>query len=77
MCLKLSKEFNRLEDWLNMLLKTYKYHPSCGLAKTINFYLNRLLRHDDINFCGDKRCDYLTMQRYWCWQSKQKNGQHP
>ncbi len=69
MGLKSSKEFIRIEDWLSMLIKTYKHHPSRGLAKTISFYLKKLLHHDDIHFCGDKRCDYLAMQRYWLWQS--------
>lgn len=68
MCLKLSPEFKQLENWLNILIITYLDHPSCGLAKTINYYLSRLLHHDDINFDGGKHCDYLAMQKYWRWQ---------
>jgi len=71
MCLKSSQEFLQLENWLTLLITTYKEHPSLGLAKTISYYLNRLLNHDDINFCGDKRCDYLVMQKFWQWQSSQ------
>jgi hypothetical protein len=72
MTTKTSKEFTRLESWLSMLLSTYKTYPSTGLAKTISYYLTTVLRHDDINFCGDKRCDYLAMQRYWHWQATKK-----
>lgn len=68
MRLKSSPEFIQLETWLNMLITTYKEHPSCGLAKTINYYLSRLLSHEDINFYDDKRCGYLSMQKYWRWQ---------
>jgi hypothetical protein len=70
MCLKASSEFLQLEDWLSLLITTYKDHPSCGLAKTINYYLLRLLRHDDINFCGNKRCEYLIMKKFWKWQAR-------
>jgi len=69
MCLKPSPELLQLDKWLNILIMTYKDHPSYGLAKTINYYLNRLLHHDDISFCGEKRCDYLLMQKYWHWQA--------
>ena len=69
---KLSREFLRLETWLTLLITTYKSHPSKGLAQTINFYLTSLLHHDDIHFCGDKRCDYLAMQRYWHWHAMKK-----
>lgn len=68
MCLEVSSEFKQLETWLNILIVTYGDHPTCGLAKTINYYLNRLLHHNDIHFDGDKRCDYLSMQKYWRWQ---------
>ncbi|MDP7593790.1 MAG: hypothetical protein QF552_14045 [Litorilituus sp.] len=68
MCLKSSSEFLQLENWLTILIATYKTHPNLGLAKTINYYLSRLLNHDDIHYCGDKRCDYLIMQKYWRWK---------
>ena len=73
MCLKSSSEFLQLERWLTILIATYKDHPTCGLAKTINYYLERILHHDDIHFCngerGEKRCDYLIMQKFWRWQA--------
>lgn len=59
----------QLETWLTILLTTYKVHPSRGLAKTISYYLARILRHDDIFICGEKRCDYLLMQKFWSWKS--------
>jgi len=76
MCLKASVEFNQLENWLNILIFTYKDHPSYGLAKTINYYLSRLLRHDDIGFSGEKRCDYIRMQNFWLWKSRLWQSQH-
>lgn len=69
MCLKPSSELLQLDKWLNILIITYKDHPSASLAQTINYYLSRLLLHDDIAFCGEKRCDYLLMQKYWRWQA--------
>ena len=68
MCLESSSEFVQLKSWLNILIITYKDYPSCGLAKTINYYLSRLLHHDDFDFDEVKRCDYLSMQKYWRWQ---------
>lgn len=70
MRLTLSTEFKQLETWLNILITAYKKHPSRGLAKTIDYYLSRLLHHDDINLEGGKHCDYLSMQKYWRWQAK-------
>lgn len=69
MCLKSSDEFLQLETWLTVLLKAYKEHPNCGLAKTISYYLARLLHHEDIQFSGKKRCEYLAMQKFWRWQA--------
>ena len=69
MCLAPSKEFNTMVTWLNTLLNTYNTRPNKALAYTITEQLNKLLDHDDINFCGDKRCDYLNMQRFWQWQA--------
>ncbi len=69
MCSTISKEFTYMENWLLMLLSTYKQNPSHGLAKTISFYLSKILTHDDIHFCGDKRCQYLAMHRFWQWQA--------
>jgi hypothetical protein len=68
MRIKSSSEFVQLEAWLNILITTYKDHPSGGLAKTINYYLSRLLHHDDIDFDGNRYCDYSSMQKYWRWQ---------
>lgn len=69
MCLKASTEFLQLENWLTILITTYKEHPSCGLAKIINYYLGRLLNHDDISFFSEKRCEYLLMKKFWRWQA--------
>lgn len=67
MRLSTAQEFTELERWLVVSIATYKSSPSRGLAKTISFYLTCLLQHDDIDRCGNKRCDYLSMQRFWHW----------
>lgn len=78
MRLNTSGEFLQLERWLIILIETYKDNPTCGLAKTINYYIDRLLHHEDIHLCGqksgesgnDKRCEYLSMKKFWGWQAK-------
>jgi len=72
MCLTVSNEFAYMENWLNMLLSTYNNNPSNALAHTINFYLDKLLHHDDITFYSNKRCEYIAMQRFWRWQGAKK-----
>lgn len=74
MRLTASNEFTYMESWLVMLLTTYNNNPSSGLAKTISFYLTKLLHHDDINFSGNKRCEYLAMQRFWQWHAGTKEA---
>ena len=69
MCLTSSKEFNSIESWLIILVNTYRNSPSHALAQAINLYLGKLLSHDDIHNCSNKRCDYLTMQRFWQWHA--------
>ncbi len=72
MCLTVSKEFSYLETWVTMLISTYKNNPSSGLAKTVSFYIEKLLHHDDIHFYGDKRCEYLAMLRFWHWHATKR-----
>ena len=68
MCLKVPSEFLQIENWLIILVTTYKDHPSNGLAKIINYYLERLLNHTEIIAYSEKRCEYLAMQKYWGWK---------
>jgi hypothetical protein len=77
MCLKISKEFSYLENWVSMLITTYKNNPSSGLAKTVCFYIDKLLHHDEIYFYGQKRCEYLAMQRFWQWHATTKKSKEP
>ena len=69
MRLNTSNDFIHIESGLSMLLNRYNNQPSNALAKSIHYYLNKLLNHDDINYCGDRRCDYLNMRRFWQWQA--------
>lgn len=73
-----SSEFLQLENWLAILIATYNENPTCGLAKTIHYYIERLLHHEDIYLDGDKHnehrvnkyCEYLCMKKFWRWQAK-------
>lgn len=58
-------EIHQLEDWLNILIATYKQHPSVSLAKVITYYIERVARHDDFDFIKSNHCHYLTMKKYW------------
>ena len=68
MCLAVSREFERLEEWLQLLTQTYAASPDAALAKTINYYLQRVIHHDDFSLDSNKQCDYICMLRYWQYQ---------
>ncbi len=63
-----STEIVQLENWLNILICTYKEHPSRGLAATINYYLERVIYHTDFDLQQHDCCHYHSMQKYWRWQ---------
>jgi len=60
-----SSELSQIEDWLNVLAKTYAMHPSDGLAKVITYYLSRLIKHDDFIAFASQPCHYFTMLKFW------------
>lgn len=62
-------ELKAFENWLKMLINTYRRHPSHGLAQVINYYLERILREDDIKFDHRKLAQYCSMKRFWLWRS--------
>lgn len=61
-------EIVQLESWLSILICTYKEHPSIGLAKTISYYLERVINHDDFDLKQHHCCHYRSMKKYWRWQ---------
>lgn len=63
-----SNELQQLEDWLYVLINTYKDTPSDGLAKVIFYYLERILSHQDLHNLRDKSCHYFMMKKFWLWQ---------
>jgi hypothetical protein len=65
-----SQNYVYIEEWIIILTNTYSEYPSTGLAKVINYYLKRLLQHDDFPLSSYYRCDYLTMMKYWQWVAK-------
>jgi hypothetical protein len=60
-----SSELCQIEDWLNLLTKTYATHPSNGLAKVITYYLTRIIKHDDFTAFASQPCHYFTMLKFW------------
>ena len=65
-----SEEFSQIERWLTVLITTYEQYPSLALAKTINYYVQRLISHEDIMLLPNRKCDYFSMLRYWQWVIK-------
>lgn len=63
--MKTFSEIHQLEDWLNILITTYKEYPSNSLAKVITYYIERVTRHDDFAFIKTNHCHYATMKKYW------------
>ncbi len=61
----------QIEDWLNILISTYHDFPSHGLAKVINYYIERIIKSDDVEHDTLRSCQYHTMKRFWSWQSQQ------
>ena len=69
-----SKNYEQIKHWLNILTSTYAEYPSKSLAKTILYYINRLINHEDVKHDSIKACEYISMVKYWSWQA---NINHP
>jgi len=65
------KQIKQLEDWLSILVSTYNDHPSHGLARVINYYIERMLFQENVMIEPHAYCHYLTMRKYWRWQQSQ------
>ncbi|WP_448548316.1 hypothetical protein [Thalassotalea fusca] len=65
-----SRELQQLEDWLAILICTYRKHPSDGLAKVIHYYIRRVTSFES----EYARCavggHYLSLKKYWQWLSQ-------
>jgi hypothetical protein len=59
-----------IENWLTILIKTYRDHPSQGLAKTIDYYLDRMINDEDIKSNKLTLCQYCSMKKFWTWQTQ-------
>ncbi|GLX79653.1 hypothetical protein tinsulaeT_29930 [Thalassotalea insulae] len=59
-----------LENWLEILISTYCQHPSKALAKVIDYYISRILAQDELSATPLLKCQYISMKKYWRWQSK-------
>jgi hypothetical protein len=58
-----------MENWLTILINTYRNHPSNGLAKVINFYIDRIINDDDLKFNRIALNRYCSMKKFWAWRS--------
>jgi len=62
-------EVSQLESWLTILTNSYKDNPSIGLAKVINYYIDRIILHEDFDDRKFNNCQYSSMKKYWQWLS--------
>lgn len=67
-----SSNTTQLENWLTILVNSYAQNPSSGLAKVITYYIDRILYQYDICKQPNKRCQYLSMKKFWQWQSSNR-----
>mgnify|MGYP000365590408 CR=1 FL=1 len=59
-----------IENWLTILINTYRDHPSKGLAKVINYYIGRIIKEGEIKFHHLKLDQYCSMKKFWAWRSR-------
>ncbi|REL25720.1 hypothetical protein DXX93_03560 [Thalassotalea euphylliae] len=57
-----------MEQWLQVLLLSYQTAPQTQIIKYINYYLTRIIAHEECQACRQKHCQYLRMQKYWQWR---------
>lgn len=68
-CVPVSLNTSQLESWLTVLVTTYAHNPSSGLAKVIDYSIERILNQHDICKEPNLRCQYVSMKKFWQWQS--------
>ncbi|REL30585.1 hypothetical protein [Thalassotalea euphylliae] len=66
-----TKALSIMEQWLQVLLLSYQTSPETQIVKYINYYLSRILSHEECQATKQKHCQYLRMQRYWQWHLQQ------
>ncbi|WP_448551439.1 hypothetical protein [Thalassotalea montiporae] len=66
-----TKALSIMEQWLQVLLLSYQTSPETQIVKYINYYLSRILSHEECQAIKQKHCQYLRMQRYWQWHMQQ------
>jgi len=65
------RNIRQIEDWLNILITTYRDSPSIGLAKVINYYIERIINEDELKQDSFRLCQYQNMKKFWSWKSLQ------
>lgn len=66
-----TKALSIMEQWLQVLLLSYQTAPEVQIVKYINYYLCRILSHEECQATKQKHCQYLRMQKYWQWHLQQ------
>ncbi|NMP32224.1 hypothetical protein HII17_11655 [Thalassotalea sp. M1531] len=61
-----------MENWLQVLLVAYQYAPEKQLSKYINYYLARIVNHEDCQASSSKLCQYHKMQKFWLWRQNKE-----
>ncbi|MCJ8321687.1 MAG: hypothetical protein MJK12_18780 [Colwellia sp.] len=65
-----AKDLDQIKQWIQILTSTYAEYPTNALAKTISYYVERLMHHEDIELDTIKPCEYISMLKYWQWLAK-------
>lgn len=59
-----------IENWITILINTYRENPSNGLAKVIHYYLQRIINEEEVKFNHLKLHQYCSMGKFWAWRSR-------
>lgn len=62
-------KYLQMNNWLSILVNTYSENPSTGLAKVINYYVERLSQFEEVIYDKELSCQFVQMKRFWFWRS--------
>lgn len=64
----MENKLNVMEQWLQVLLVSYQVAPDKQITQYINYYLSRILAHEDCIKCTNKSYQYQQMLKFWQWR---------
>jgi len=65
-----TKNIHQIENWLNILVNTYREFPSKNLAMVINYYIDRIITEENTQYTTLLNCQYSSMKKFWQWRSR-------